>query len=119
MTRLKTLLLLATLAHAQTAEVVPVVSKLLSRTTELPGEFEPFLSVSLHARVAGYVEKVLVDRGSVVKQGQLLVELNAPELAAKIAEAQSRVQAAESDRLQAEAPLAAAHSTWDRLKKAA
>ena len=67
----------------------------------------------------GYVEKVLVDRGSVVKQGQLLAELSAPELAAKIAEAESSVHAAESDRLQAEAQLAAAQSTWDRLKKAA
>ena len=98
--------------------LAPVVSKSLSRTTELPGEFQPFLSVSLHARVPGYIERVLVDRGSVVKQGQLLAELSAPEMAAKIAEAESSVHAAESDRLQAEAQLAAAQSTWDRLKKA-
>ena len=88
-----------------------MVSKPLSRTVELPGEFLPFLSVSLHAKVPGYVERVLVDRGSVVKQGQLLVELSAPEMTAQIAEAESKVQAAESDRLQAEAQLAAAQST--------
>ena len=41
----------------------------VSRTTELPGELQPFLSVSLHAKVPGYVERVLVDRGSAVKQG--------------------------------------------------
>jgi RND family efflux transporter MFP subunit len=75
--------------------------------------------VSLHARVAGYVDKVLVDRGSAVKQGQLLVELSAPEMAARIAEAESRVHGAQSDRIQAEAQLAAAQSTWDKLKKAA
>jgi RND family efflux transporter MFP subunit len=75
--------------------------------------------VSLHARVAGYVEKVLVDRGSVVKQGQLLVELSAPEMTARVAEAASRVHAAESERLQAAAQLAGAQSTWDKLKKAA
>jgi RND family efflux transporter MFP subunit len=113
------LTLLAAPAFAQTADLAPVVSKSLSRTAELPGEFQPFLMVSLHARVAGYVEKVLVDRGSVVKQGQLLVELSAPEMAARIAEAESRVHAAESDRVQAEAQLAAAQSTWDKLKKAA
>jgi RND family efflux transporter MFP subunit len=106
-------------AFAQTADLAPVVSKALSRTADLPGEFQPFLMVSLHARVAGYVEKVLVDRGSVVKQGQLLVELSAPEMAARIAEAESRVHAAESDRIQAAAQLAAAESTWDKLKKAA
>ena len=67
----------------------------------------------------GYVERVLVDRGSIVKQGELLAELNAPEMQAQIAEAESRVQAAESEKLQAEAQLAAAESTYDRLRKAA
>ena len=86
---------------------------------DLPGEFLPFLSVSLHAKVPGYVERVLVDRGSVVKQGDLLVELTAPEMAAQIAEAESKVQAADADRLQAEAQLAAAQATYDRMKKAA
>jgi RND family efflux transporter MFP subunit len=54
-----------------------------------------------------------------VKQGQLLAELTAPEMKAQLAEAESKVQAAESERLQAEAQLAAAQSTYDRLKKAA
>ena len=97
----------------------PVVSKPVSRTIDLPGEILPFLSVSLHAKVPGYVERVLVDRGSMVKQGDLLVELSAPEMKAQIAEAESKVQAAEADRLQAEAQLAAAQSTYERLKKAA
>jgi membrane fusion protein (multidrug efflux system) len=113
------LILVVSAAFSQTADLAPVVSKALSRTAELPGEFQPFLMVSLHARVAGYVDKVLVDRGSVVKKGQLLIELSAPEMAARIAEAESRVQAAESDRIQAEAQLAAAESTWVKLKKAA
>ncbi len=91
----------------------------MSRTVELPGEFLPFLSVSLHAKVPSYVDRVLVDRGSIVKQGDLLVEMSAPEMAAQIAEAQSKVQAAEADRLQAEAQLAAAQSTYDRMKQAA
>ncbi len=45
--------------------------------------------------------------------------MSAPELKTQIAEAESKVQAAESDRRQAEAQLAAAQSTYDRLKKAA
>jgi len=94
------------------------VAKPISRTIDLPGEFLPFLTVSLHAKVAGYVERVLVDRGSVVKQGDLLVELTAPEMNAQIAEAESKVQVADADRLQAEAQVAAAQSTYDRMKKA-
>ena len=118
--------------YAQTIELVPVVRKPVSRTISLPGEFQPFLSVALYSRVPGYVETVAVDRGSVVKQGDLLVALNAPEMKAHIAEAESKVQAAEADRLQAEAKLTSmeatlsslqaklksAQTTYDRLKKA-
>jgi len=131
MTRIKTFLLpiyilgwfaptgLLQTALAENGNLVPVVSKPVSRTVELPGEFLPFLSVALHARVPGYVERILVDRGSMVRQGDLLVEMSAPEMAAQIAETQSKVQAANADRLQAEAQLAAAQSTWDRTKQAA
>jgi membrane fusion protein (multidrug efflux system) len=85
----------------------------------IAGRIATFLSVSLHARVAGYVEKVFVDRGSAVKEGQPLVTLSAPETEAQVAEAESKIQAAESDRLQAEAQLAGLQSTSERLKKAA
>jgi membrane fusion protein (multidrug efflux system) len=112
-------LALAPLTFSQVHDLVPVVSKPISRMADLPGEFQPFLSVSLHAKVPGYVEKILVDRGSRVYGGQLLVELSAPEMAARIAESESKVQAAEYDQLQAEAQLAGAQSTYDRLKKAA
>ena len=105
--------------RAQTTEMAPVIAKTVSRSVDLPGEFLPFLTVSLHAKVPGYVERVQVDRGSVVKKGELLVELSAPEMTAQIAEAESKVQAAEAERLQAEAQVAAAQSTYERLQKAA
>jgi len=112
-------LLVAGIAWPQAPELVAVTSRTISRTIELPGEFQAFQSVQIHARVRGYVERVMVDRGSVVKRGDLLAELSAPEMQAQIAEAESRVQAAESERLQAVAQLAAAQSTSDRLKQAA
>ena len=112
-------------AQAQTIELVPVVKKSVSRTVDLPGEFQPFMNVALYARVQGYVERVLVDRGSVVKQGDLLVELSAPEMKAQIAAAESKVQEADADRLQAqsklaslEATLTASQATYGRLKTA-
>jgi len=110
---------------AQTIELVPVVKKAVSRTIDLPGEFQPFMNVALYARVAGYVETVVVDRGSVVKQGDLLVVLSAPEMKAQVAAAESKVQAAEADRAQAESKLASleatmtsAQATYGRLKTA-
>ncbi len=116
--RLLVLLLSGAAAWAQQTALVAVVSKPTSRVVELPGEFLPYLSVQLRARVAGTVERVLVDRGSAVKRGQKLVELSAPEMQALIAEAEFRVEAAEAERVQASAQMAALQSTVDRLKKA-
>ena len=76
---------------SQTSNLVAVVSKPISRTIELPGEFQPYQSVSIHAKLRGYVARVLVDRGSPVKRGQLLVELTAPEMQAQLAEAELKV----------------------------
>ena len=57
------------LGWPQTDDLVPVISRQLSRTAELPGEFQPYLSVSLRAKVPGYVERILVDRAAPSKRG--------------------------------------------------
>ena len=99
---LLSLVLIASLVLAQApVDLAPVVSKPMSRTIELPAELAPYLAVSLRARISGYVERVLVDRGSVVKQGDLLMELSAPEIEAQLAEADAKIQTAEADRVQA------------------
>src|SRR5439155_5116814 len=113
------LFLVAAPAAAQTpVDVVHVVSKAVERQVKLPGEFRPYLAVPIYARVAGFVQRVNVDRGSAVKQGQLLAQLEAPEMLAHIVEAQSKAQALELQRAEAEAKLAGAQSTYDRLKSA-
>src|SRR5262245_179240 len=104
---------------AQTAvEVVRVVARPVERQVKLPGEFEPFMAVPIFARVTGFVRQVNVDRGSSVKHGQLLATLEAPEMQAQIVEAESKAQALDLQRAEAEAKLAAARSTYDRLKAA-
>jgi membrane fusion protein (multidrug efflux system) len=77
-------------------EVVPVVSQRLETTTRLPAEIYAYESVALYPRVNGFVEDVLVDRGSAVRKGQLLARLSAPELTAQRAEAESKLAAARS-----------------------
>jgi len=103
---------------AQSVKFVKVVSKRVARTTELPGEIYPFLSVQLHAKVPSYVEKVLVDRGRFVKTGELLIQLSAPEMMAHISQAEAQLTSAESEEAQAEAQLAAAQSTYSRIEEA-
>lgn len=102
----------------QTVEVAKVISRSVERVVRLPGELLPYESVDLHARVTGFVDRVEVDRGSVVRTGQLLVTLVAPELAAQRAEAEAKAQAVASQRAEAEARLVAAQSTYERLKAA-
>ena len=103
----------------QTMDAVRVISRPLDRKVELPGEFVPYLSVPVHAKIPGFVEKVEVDRGSVVKEGQLLATMIAPELKAQRAEAKAKVSAAQSQKVEAEARVAAVQSTYERMKAAA
>ena len=76
-------------AWSQMTSLVTVISKPISRIIELPGELQLF-KASLHAKVHGYVERVLVDRGSLVKRGQILAQLSAPEMSAQIAESEAK-----------------------------
>jgi len=112
--------LFATAVAAQpSVDAVRVVSRSVERKLALPGEFSSYLAVDLHARVNGFVDKVNVDRGSLVKDGETLVTLVAPELAAQVAEAESKVRAAESQLSEAQAKVVADQSTYERLKAAA
>lgn len=112
-------LMSAALWAQQTVEVVPVVSRNVQRQVTLPGEFLPFLAVPIHAKVSGFVKTVNVDKGSMVRAGQVLATLEAPEMQAQVAEAQQKAQSVELQRAESEAKLAAAQSTYDRLKAAA
>ena len=111
------LLLSAAASHAQ-VELVAVKSATPERKAPLTGEFFPYESVQVTARVTGYIERVAVDRGSRVKKGDLLAVLSAPEMLAQLAEAEARVQTIDSQRAEAEARLVAAQSTYERLKAA-
>jgi RND family efflux transporter MFP subunit len=101
-----------------TVAVVSVVSQSLERPVLLPGDLLAFQDVEIRPKVSGFVEAIAVDRGSVVKKGQLLVRMVAPELAAQRSEADSKIQSAQSQRIEAEAKLASDEGTYQRLKKA-
>jgi len=114
-----TLIVATTTVLAQAPiEVVKVAARSIDRQTKLPGEFRPYLAVPIFAKVNSFVKAVNVDRGSTVKQGQVLATLEAPEMISQVAEAQSKTQAVELQRAEAEAKFASARSTYDRLKAA-
>jgi len=99
-------------------DTVRVTSHRLDMTVSLPGELEPYEEVRVFPRVSGFVKWIGVDRGSIVKKGQLMAVLSAPEITAQKAEAQAKLLSAENQRIAAEAKLAADESTYRRLKAA-
>jgi RND family efflux transporter MFP subunit len=100
-------------------ETTKVVAQALDKTVSIPGDLAAYQAVSVHARVAGFVESVAVDRGSWVSRGQSLAKLTAPELIAQRLEAEAKVQAIRAQHLEAEAKAISAESTHDRLAAAA
>ena len=81
---------------------VPVVAATVSRSTirsviSTNGKVEPVQNFEAHAPVGTNVERVLVKEGDPVKQGQLLVELDAAAARSQAAQALAQVRAAEAD----------------------
>lgn len=76
----------------------------------LPGNVNPYADTPIFARTNGYVKRWLVEIGSPVKQGDLLVELEAPELDQQIRQAEGLVA-------QAQARLNLADSSDKRWKE--
>jgi membrane fusion protein, multidrug efflux system len=99
-------------------ETVKVVEQAAAVTLEIPGELDPYESVAMYARVTGFVKTMRVDRGSRVRTGDLMAEIEAPELLAQRAEAQSKLQAAEAQLAVARTKAEADASTLDKLKAA-
>ena len=106
-------------AKTSSVDVVKVISQTLKITVHLPSELAPYEVVSVYPKVTGFVKSIKVDRGSRVKAGELMAQLEAPELIAQRAEAQAKLQGAESQLVAAEAKLASDQSTYDKLKAAA
>jgi len=100
-------------------QVTNVVAQKLSITVHLPGEIEPYEVVAVFPKVTGFVKSISVDRGSRVKAGERIAQLEAPELIAQRSEAQSKFQAAQGQLAAAEAKVASDESTYEHLRAAA
>lgn len=73
----------------------------------LPAEVRPLVEAPIYARANGYLKRWLVDIGAHVEAGQLIAEIDIPDLDQQLD--QARAQLAESD-----AALALAKTTADR-----
>lgn len=110
----------ATAGEEARAVRVSAVQRARPRLTMLlPAELAAFQDATLQARVPGFIRKLYADRGSQVRAGQLLAELDAPDLSAKRAEAEHRLASAQALSLEAQATLQRDQATLQRLRGAA
>ena len=114
-------------------ETYRVETRYLSRDMDLPAEVLPYQEVPIYPKISGFIKWIGVDRGSIVKKGQLLVTLVAPELSAQkdealakkleteehLEEVQRRLQSERALQAQSQAKMESDKLTCDRLMKAA
>lgn len=92
-------------------QAVPVVAVVMpdtrgSRATiELPGRLEAYTQAQIFARVSGYIKGWKADIGMPVKAGQLLAEIDAPDLDQQIMQAIADVTGAQANATLADANL--------------
>jgi multidrug efflux pump subunit AcrA (membrane-fusion protein) len=117
-------------AVAHTAEdTLPMVSvarvRRAAATSELtlPGNITPVTEAYIYARASGYVRRRYIDIGDRVREGQLLAEIEAPELdkqvqqaRATLAQTEKQLDQAKADLGDARAKMELARVTWDRYK---
>jgi len=89
---------------AETAAMaVPLVNVVSPQRTApshdlvLPGNVEPYMTAPIFARTNGYVKKWYVDIGGRVKKGQLLAEIDTPEVDQQLQQSRSNLATAEAN----------------------
>jgi len=70
----------------------------LDRRITLPGTVRAYQEATLYAKVAGYLKWIAVDRGDRVKAGQVLAEIEIPEMQAEIGKLRAELNVAEIER---------------------
>ena len=112
----------ANTGSAMTVGVTRVMKKTLSRQITLSSELVPFQEIDVYAKESGYVQKLNVDYGSHVKQGQVMATLEIPELLAQLNEddaevknANNQVSRAGNELKRDEAKYSALHLEYTRL----
>ena len=97
-----------------TVLTAPVRASSPTMSVVWPGSTEAFALADIFARASGYITKRNVDIGSRVKQGDVLVEITAPEVQHQISQAEATLAQDAAAVQQAQANLRLAQVTWDR-----
>lgn len=69
----------------------------VSRLINLPGEVRPLYEVTLFAKVDGYLDKLMVDKGDSVKAGDVIADIDVPELRANLVKYKAELELAQAE----------------------
>jgi RND family efflux transporter MFP subunit len=108
--------------HASLPSVNVVTPRLAPVATDavLPGNIQAIEEAPMYARANGYLRRRLVDIGDHVRGGQLLAEIETPELDQQLMQARATLQQAKATLEQERANMEFARITterWDELER--
>jgi len=87
-------------AAASAPQAYPVFEVNTQSTTlnsDYPATLEGIQTVDIRPKVDGFVERIYVDEGAVVRKGQLLFSINAPQYEQQVRTARAAISSAEAD----------------------
>jgi RND family efflux transporter MFP subunit len=109
----------ATLARQTRQQAVPIVQVVRPQASApdqelvLPGQAQAFTDTPIYARTSGYVKRWYFDIGAHVRRGQLLADIETPELDEQLRQARADLATAQAN---ARLALITARRTADLLK---
>jgi RND family efflux transporter MFP subunit len=86
-----------TLSSAAVVNVVHPIRGSDDQVIELPGNTQAFTEAPIYARTSGYLKQWYFDIGAHVKRGQLLAEIETPELDEQLEQAENQLKTAEAN----------------------
>jgi len=78
-------------------KVLTLQPRAATLNVDYPASIQGQQNIEIRPKVDGYVEKIYVDEGSIVKKGQLLFKINAPQYEQDVRTAQAGIKTAEAD----------------------
>ena len=90
----------AAAAAAAGPQAYPIFTVNTQNTTldsDYPATIEGIQNIDIRPKVDGFIEKIFVDEGAVVKKGQLLFTINAPQYEQQVRTAKAAISSAEAD----------------------
>ncbi len=87
----------AAAAQPQAYPIFAVATQSTTLDSDYPATIEGIQDIDIRPKVDGFIEKIYVDEGAVVKKGQLLFKINAPQYEQQVRTAQASISSAEAN----------------------